>query len=470
MCFKTKFLLISFCFVTMYSFCQNTFIPDDNFEQALIDLGLDTGPLDNFVPTANINTVTNIDLSQKNISDITGIEDFAALTILNCSNNNLITLNVSNNTNLSELYCFNNILTLVNTNTLSNLVRFWCHNNQLTAINISQSNGLISLRCEENNITTLNIINTPNLRVLSCQSNQIRALNTTNNIQLDRLECGNNLISALDFTTNSNLTFLSIEKNQLTEIDLSNNPLIRFFFCFENELTDLDLSKNVNLEDLNCSSNKLCSLNVKNGNNRNTNSFNFSLNPDLNCVVVDNPDINTNSTFWIPTTFSNYARTQSLCGNFIPLDRLENFIGVNYTLPSLTNGNYFTGPNGTGTPLNQGTIITTSQTIYIFNEVGCIKANSSFNITIETRVFFIPKFFTPNNDGRNDFWNIIDNNNNINNVSIYNRHGKLLKYLSNNNLSWDGTFNGAFLNSDSYWYIIILNTQDVIKGHFALKR
>jgi len=51
---KTKFFLIGFCFVSLCSFCQNTFVPDDNFEQALIDLGYDTPPLDNVVPTANI--------------------------------------------------------------------------------------------------------------------------------------------------------------------------------------------------------------------------------------------------------------------------------------------------------------------------------------------------------------------------------------------------------------------------------
>ncbi|TDY11581.1 lamin tail domain-containing protein, partial [Meridianimaribacter flavus] len=57
-----------------------------------------------------------------------------------------------------------------------------------------------------------------------------------------------------------------------------------------------------------------------------------------------------------------------------------------YTLPTLTNGNYFTETNGTGTQLNAGDNINTNQTIYIYNEVGTAPNNcsneSSFEITI----------------------------------------------------------------------------------------
>src|SRR5690606_41590674 len=56
-----------------------------------------------------------------------------------------------------------------------------------------------------------------------------------------------------------------------------------------------------------------------------------------------------------------------------------------YTLPVLTNGNYFTGSGGTGTPLNAGDVISSTQTIYVYAETGttpnCI-AESSFVVTI----------------------------------------------------------------------------------------
>ena len=68
----------------MAAFGQNTLIPDPNFEQALIDLGYDTAPINGSVLTATISGVTNLSVQNKNISDLTGIEDFTALTELYC--------------------------------------------------------------------------------------------------------------------------------------------------------------------------------------------------------------------------------------------------------------------------------------------------------------------------------------------------------------------------------------------------
>ena len=82
-------LFILFLGFTLLGFSQTTAIPDPNFEQALIDLGYDTAPINGSVPTANISGVTNLNVSDKNISDLTGIEDFTALTNLYCGNNQL---------------------------------------------------------------------------------------------------------------------------------------------------------------------------------------------------------------------------------------------------------------------------------------------------------------------------------------------------------------------------------------------
>ncbi|HEX9600729.1 MAG TPA: hypothetical protein VF985_04515, partial [Mariniflexile sp.] len=76
-----RFYFILFGFV---GFSQNTAIPDPYFEQALIDLGLDSAPLNGFVPTANISSVTSLGIPVKSISDLTGIEAFTSLMFLDC--------------------------------------------------------------------------------------------------------------------------------------------------------------------------------------------------------------------------------------------------------------------------------------------------------------------------------------------------------------------------------------------------
>jgi len=104
---KVAILLI---ITSSFVFAQNTYVPDDKFEQALIDLGYDT-TLDDYVVTANISGVTDLDVKSKDISDLTGIETFVALTYLNCNSNKLTSLDVSNNKELETLYCRWNQLT-----------------------------------------------------------------------------------------------------------------------------------------------------------------------------------------------------------------------------------------------------------------------------------------------------------------------------------------------------------------------
>ena len=120
---------------------QKTYVPDDNFEQALINLGYDN-VLDDSVATANINTVISLQVYQLNIADLTGIEDFTALTTLECYLNQLTSLDVSNNTALTYLNCGHNELTTLdirNGNNI-NVTNFQSlYNPNLTCINVDNA-------------------------------------------------------------------------------------------------------------------------------------------------------------------------------------------------------------------------------------------------------------------------------------------------------------------------------------------
>ena len=447
MCSKTKFILISFCFIYYNSLCQNTFVPDANFEQALIDEGYDSGPLDGNVLTSNISGILNLDIKNRGITNLTGIEDFSALKNLDCSGNLLINIDVR---------------------PLSNLQILWCFENQIINLNVDQNISLTALRCENNKLTSLNLSKNINLIDLACEQNKITTIDVSNSVSLNRFQCGNNLLNTLDVSANVNLSYLSCEQNQLTSLNLLSNNQLSLLNCFNNQITELDLTRNPNLTDVNCSTNQLCLLNLNNSSNSTITDVNFNLNTDLNCVVVDNA--NGNHSNWVPASFSNYVESPDECRDFIPVDSLENVIGTSYTLPMLNNGNYFTETNGMGASLNSGDVITSTQTIYIFNETTCNSNESSFEVIITNNDYFIPKYFTPNNDGANDVWQVYDRLNLINNISIYNRHGKLLKFLPNNTSAWDGTFNGELLSSGSYWYEVVLNSREILRGYFALKR
>ena len=104
-----KLLLILFCLPLIGFGQQMTYVPDDNFEQELMNLGVDW-VFDDYVETAGIDTITYLNITSSSISDLTGIEDFSALRELFCYSNQITFLDLSNNTQLFEVSCANNQL------------------------------------------------------------------------------------------------------------------------------------------------------------------------------------------------------------------------------------------------------------------------------------------------------------------------------------------------------------------------
>lgn len=81
------------------------------------------------------------------------------------------------------------------------------------------------------------------------------------------------------------------------------------------------------------------------------------------------------------------------------------------------------------------------------------------------------RFFTPNGDGSNEFWNIIGGElYPESQLYIYDRYGKLLAQVSPNSKGWDGRLNGKPLPSSDYWFKYQYANNKTMTGHFALKR
>ena len=345
-----------------------TYVPDDNFEQALINLGYDSGPLDDFVPTANINTVTNLNIIDKGITDLTGIEDFTDLISINCSNNSLTNLNVSHNNSLTTLYCGVNNLTYLNVNT-PELFFLNCESNELTALDLSNNPELVVLNATNNEIseldvnaniklrslvaseneiseidvstntllelislnfnkiTTIDVRNCPALLELYFTGSELQTIDLSNNINLNTFSCAQNNLTTLDVSANINLISIDVRGSNLTTIDVSTNSLLEVLEVSDNFISELLVDTNPNLIDLRCNrtkiesldlsnnpnlsivfigGNKLNTLNVQNGNNSILNSFDTQMNPDLYCVLVDEvPYSVANWTFIDPQTEFN---------------------------------------------------------------------------------------------------------------------------------------------------------------------
>ena len=110
-------------------------------------------------------------------------------------------------------------------------------------------------------------------------------------------------------------------------------------------------------------------------------------------------------------------------------------------------------------------------TVYIRDKNNCGIAQ------IDVSVIGFPKFFTPNNDGYNDTWEVLGVNENFyakSNIYIFDRFGKLITQINPKGEGWNGLFNGQHLPATDYWFSVELidnngNTR-IRKGHFSLIR
>jgi len=210
-------------------------IPDANFKAYLTgNTAINTNG-DTEIQCSEASAFTGtINCFNQSISDITGIEAFTALTELNCSNNSLSTLD------------------------------------------LSQNIALTNIDCQANALTSLNVTNITNLSWLSCNSNPN--------------------LGSIDISSNTSLVNLNCIATGLTNLDISANLNLYALYCSFNSLQEIDLSLHTSITEFQCNNNLLTSLNLANGNNTSFAYFSSTNNPNLTCIQVD--DVNYSTTNW----------------------------------------------------------------------------------------------------------------------------------------------------------------------------
>ena len=241
------FSALALCFLYVGISAQNTYVPDDSFEQYLIWLEMDD-VLDDSVLTANIVDVQSLHLAYSSIHDLTGLEGFLSLDSLSISelqNSDISYLDMSVVPWLKYLDCYN-------------------QNGQIDSLNLSQNTALQFLDASGNSITSLDLNNNTLLEHLTCNFNQISDLDLSNNLQLKGISVDHNSLTSLDLTLNDSLYGVSCSWNVISELDLSNKPNLEFVFCENSTLSVLELNNVPSLNSLWCSGNQISELDVLN--------------------------------------------------------------------------------------------------------------------------------------------------------------------------------------------------------------
>lgn len=181
---KITIFLIVFIVFQFDTLAQYTSIPDLNFEQELINNGSDTeGVLDSQILTIDAVAFSgDLNIANKGILDLTGIEAFI----------NITGINFNYNTGITDV-------DLSNCTSLLNISGIGC--TSLTSVNVS---GLLSL-------ITLNL-----------RSAGLLSLDVTSNVALKNLNVRKNSLSSLDLSQNPVIDNIDLKQNNLTYLDLRN--------------------------------------------------------------------------------------------------------------------------------------------------------------------------------------------------------------------------------------------------------
>jgi hypothetical protein len=184
--------------------------------------------------------VTELNVSRGNtqysISDLSGIEHFKSLKYLNCSEQQLEELDVSENTALERLICFENQLRTLKVSNNTALTHLNCDDNQLTELDIPNNTVLITLNCGHNKITELPAL-PDSLINLICYVNRLTTLPELPDT-MEMLFCGDNPLTALPSPLPSHLIDLRCWNDQLSV--LPDIPIgLLHLDCSTNKLTSL---------------------------------------------------------------------------------------------------------------------------------------------------------------------------------------------------------------------------------------
>ena len=299
---KNLYTLLITLFVFTFSNAQIVDIPDANFKNALVNtncvdttgngVGDSDADLndDGEIQVTEAEDVIWLDVSENNIVSLEGIQSFINLFNLRCYQNQLTSIDISQNGYLENINCVYNSLSTLNVSQNPLLVTIWAYENNIKSIDVTQNPLLDILWLYGNHLTEINLTQNFNLKDVALSYNQLSNLDISQNLSLEALQVSDNLLTSLNVSQQLNLYSLQFSNNQLTEINLTNNPNLHSLYCSNNQLTNLDLSQNPNLEKLFGYANELTELNLKNGTNSDIDKMFVYENPNLTCIEVDDVD------------------------------------------------------------------------------------------------------------------------------------------------------------------------------------
>ncbi|MBO4749637.1 MAG: hypothetical protein J5546_04920 [Lachnospiraceae bacterium] len=243
------------------------------------------------------------------IQSLQGIEHFTAVQGLWCKDNQIASMDLSQNKDLHGVWCSGNLFTSLDFSANPELEWVYCYDCNLTSLNVSNNPKMAFIECNTNPLPILDVSHNPLLEHLTCGTCELTSLNLSNCPNLSHLDAFGNHLTTLDVSHNTKLKRLDIWNNPgLGSIDVSHNPGLQYYNCAYNGVTSIDVSGNPELQKLICSYNGALK------------SLDLSHNPklvylDCACDGIDNLDLSYNSELYFLQAFTNPFTTLNIGNN-----------------------------------------------------------------------------------------------------------------------------------------------------------
>ena len=308
------------------------------------------------------NLVTFTCASSYNLANLVGITDCPKLEYLKLNTGSLLSLDVSNNSNLEYLYCQTNKLEeLKGLSNCAKIVDLYISSYSLTSLDVSNSaatlktlevncgkleslNGvaectkLEKLKLLGAKITSLDVSKLVDLEVLTCNGAKIGTLDVTKNTKLKELSCTSCGLTALDISKNTALQKLLCSDNSLTQLNLTNNTELVYLDCSRNSLSgELQLNNCSKIEQVFCASNDFVKINVNSNAAATTlNRLDCQVNKQLTSIGegMEIPALQYLFCSYTGFTTLDFSKYQAL--TMVTADNMTNLESVTLDNPNLT--------------------------------------------------------------------------------------------------------------------------------------
>ena len=229
---------------TVENVASEEVMPDANFRAyVLANFDTDSDGILTMEEAAAVTAMEYLD-DKKTIFDLTGIEYFSGLEVINIISQKYTTADFTYNINLKRVTIgYSNALETVNVSTCANLEYLSVMGSSyLETLDLTNNTNLTQLNALNTGIATIDLSKNTKLNYLSLTGPNLTSVDLSMLTELETLSVGGDAMTTVDVSKNVNLISLTVSGTNFAKLDVTNNTKLQTLYVNNTALTELDVT------------------------------------------------------------------------------------------------------------------------------------------------------------------------------------------------------------------------------------